>query len=437
MTANGSSQQKTLLFAGAVAVRFALAAALPGLPDFLSGRVEISTPVTGFKRLQEGLFLYNHGVSPYDGGVFHQAPLLLSFFSISPDFVQSPLISLAIYTALDCLIASLLMQIVRSGAATQSQSFSSPRRHRTWSPLAVAASYLLNPFTILTCLGRPTSVFTTFFVLLATAKACSGAFISCTFALALAAYTSLHPALLIAPMALLCHDRLTTSKQTSNKNSPSLATFGFQFVLAFSGFWAILLGLSYFLMQDWSFINSVYGTRLLLPDLTPNVGLWWYFFIEMFDSFRSFFLGVFWLHMASYSPVITIRLQKQPLAAVVLMCGVFVIFQPYANVGDAGAFMAMLTLYGHAFENYSHLTISVTRYAFTALSTLLYSALLGPAFYYLWIYAGSGNANFFYAITLVWTLGLVVVTADVLWAILRDEWETERPEMKGQEARQI
>ena len=72
-----------------------------------------------------------------------------------------------------------------------------------------------------------------------------------------------------------------------------------------------------------------------------------------------------------------------------------------------------------------------------ALSTIIYSSLLGPAFYYLWIYAGSGNANFFYAITLVWTLGLVVITADVLYAILRDEWEVERPEMRGKEAKQI
>lgn len=71
------------------------------------------------------------------------------------------------------------------------------------------------------------------------------------------------------------------------------------------------------------------------------------------------------------------------------------------------------------------------------MSALLYSLLLGPAFYYLWIYAGSGNANFFYAITLVWSLSLLVLLADILYAILRDEWEVERPEMKGKEAQRI
>jgi hypothetical protein len=30
-----------------------------------------------------------------------------------------------------------------------------------------------------------------------------------------------------------------------------------------------------------------------VSDLTPNVGMWWYFVTEMFDHFRPFFVGVF------------------------------------------------------------------------------------------------------------------------------------------------
>ena len=91
-------------------------------------------------------------------------------------------------------------------------------------------------------------------------------------------------------------------------------------------------------------------TPLTLPDLTPNPGLWWYFFIEMFDAFREFFLGVFWLHMLSYSVPFCLRFRKQPLVAVVLMMGVIAVFQPYANVGDAGAWLSCLCLLGHIFE---------------------------------------------------------------------------------------
>jgi len=316
--------------------------------------------------------------------------------------------------------------------------------------LIFTCSYLFNPLIILTCLGRPTSVFTTTFVLIATAKACSGASVGSALALALAAYNSLHPALLLPPLTLLCYDQVISRRKDNRSSSASnahtsLGSFAIRYASAFIIFVGLLLGLSFAMTQDWSFAQAVYGTRLLLPDLTPNVGLWWYFFIEMFDSFRNFFLGVFWLHMASYSPGLTIRLRQQPLAAIVVLCGIFSIFQPYANIGDAGASMAMLGLYGHVFEckiaavfdRNLLIDISVTRYVFPALSALLYTLMLGPAFYHLWIYAGSGNANFFYAITLVWSLGNVVVLADVLYAILRDEWEVTRPEMKGKEARQI
>jgi phosphatidylinositol glycan class U len=77
------------------------------------------------------------------------------------------------------------------------------------------------------------------------------------------------------------------------------------------------------------------------------------------------------------------------------------------------------------------------RYTFFSVSALLYASLLGPAFYHLWIYAGSGNANFFYAITLVWSLGLSLTIADTIFAALRDEWEQENPDKRGKTVKQV
>ncbi|KAG9751038.1 GPI transamidase-like protein component PIG-U, partial [Aureobasidium melanogenum] len=419
------------LFGSAAAVRLLLTWAFPGLPDLLSGRVELSTPVTGFKRLQEGLFLYNHGLSPYDGGVFHQAPLLLPLFSLLPDPTRYPLVTVLLYTIVDLASAYALMQIFASGQSYATRFFTSSRESKRWSSFAVAAAYLFNPFIILTCLARSTNAFGNLFVLVATAKACRGAFLTSSLALAIASYMSLHPLLLLPPLTILCYDSWMLRRKNTNQgaSAPTLLAFAVRYTLVLVAAIAILFALSYVLIGDWSFISSVYASRLLLPDLTPNVGLWWYFFIEIFDSFRNFFLGVFWLHMASYSPALTIRLRDQPLAAIVLLCGIFAIFQPYANVGDAGFWLSMLSMYGHVHE--------LSRYAFPAISALIYTTLLGPAFYYLWVYAGSGNANFFYAITLVWSLALSVILADILYAIIRDEWEKERPEMKGKEAKQI
>lgn len=43
-------KQKALLYGGAAALRLLLSAVFPGLPTLLAGRVEVSTPVTSFKR---------------------------------------------------------------------------------------------------------------------------------------------------------------------------------------------------------------------------------------------------------------------------------------------------------------------------------------------------------------------------------------------------
>ncbi|KAH8779420.1 GPI transamidase-like protein component PIG-U [Hyaloscypha finlandica] len=417
-------RRKATLFGAAAAVRLLLFTSFPSLPDLLTARVEISTPVTSFKRLQEGLFLYNHNVSPYDGGVYHQAPLLLPLFSLLPSSATYPAFTYLLYIILDLLSANALMCIAESGEAVSSKLFTSPRKDKRWSNFAIAAAFLFNPFTIASCIGRPTSVFTTCAILHAISKAVNGNSFTAMFALSFAAYLSMYPILLFPPLALLCYDR-----RPPLKNSESIYSFVIGNAVAVGGLLYSLLHMSSLITGSWEFLSSTYGVQLLLPDLTPNVGLWWYFFIEMFDSFRNFFLGVFWIHLSSYVAGLTIRLRRQPLFVLTLLLGIFAIFKPYPSISDTSLFLAMLPLYRHVFP--------LMRYTFLASSTVLYATLLGPAFYYLWIYAGSGNANFFYAITLVWSLGLSLLTSDALFAVLRDELEVERPEMKGKEIRQI
>ncbi|RPA83499.1 PIG-U-domain-containing protein [Ascobolus immersus RN42] len=416
------NRECALIITLAVAVRLVLFFAFPSLPEVLVNRVEISTPVTSFKRLQEGLFLYRHGISPYDGGVFHQAPLLLAFFTT---LQSSDIAFKLVYIAADVLSALSLIQIANSGVAASSALYTSTRKDMQWPSWRVAAVFLLNPFTVATCISRSTIVFTNTVVLLAISKAVGKKPAAASMALAMASYLSLYPALIVPPTLLLSYDCLP-----SNKKPASISKFLAVQTITYLGALGGLMGLS-FLITDgsWEFLRSTYGVHLLLPDLTPNVGLWWYFFIEMFDSFREFFLCTFQLHLLIYVGGVTIRLRRQPLFAIITLLGITATFKSYPSIGDMSVYFGLLSLYRHIFP--------LMRYTFFTISTLLYASLLGPAFYYLWIYAGSGNANFFYAITLVWSLANTLLIVDTLFALLRDEWETERPEMKGKFVVQI
>ena len=91
--------------------------------------------------MQEGLFLYNHNVSPYDGGVYHQAPLLLPLFSLLPDVATYPVFTYLLYIAVDLASASALVRIADSGEAGASALFKSPRREKRWGGFAIAAAY--------------------------------------------------------------------------------------------------------------------------------------------------------------------------------------------------------------------------------------------------------------------------------------------------------
>ena len=171
-------------------------------------------------------------------------------------------------------------------------------------------------------------------------------------ALALASYLSLYPVLLLPPLVLLCYDRKARESKAPLNGAFSTA----QYLAVFFASIGWFLYLSNILIGGPSeYLASTYGVQLLLPDLTPNVGLWWYFFIEMFDSFREFFLGVFWLHLGGYVGALCIRLRTQPLFVITTLLGIFAIFKPYPSISDTSLYFAMLPLYRHVFPRESSL----------------------------------------------------------------------------------
>ena len=161
--------------------------------------------------------------------------------------------------------------------------------------------------------------------------------------LGLAAYLSLYPALLLPPLILLSFD----AKSKSEKSSRGIVYFSMSQATAFVGSIACLMSESFLLTGSWKFISSTYGVHLLLPDLTPNVGLWWYFFIEIFDSFREFFISVFWLHLSAYVGGLCVRLRAQPLFVITTLLGLCAIFKPYPSISDTALYLSLLPCYRH------------------------------------------------------------------------------------------
>ncbi|KAG2218148.1 hypothetical protein INT45_007851 [Circinella minor] len=224
--------------------------------------------------------------------------------------------------------------------------------------------------------------------------------------IALAGYLGLYPAMLVVPLILM---------QPSSKSFGMITTFALSIVG--------LLGISRWLVGSWDFIAATYGVILFLSDLTPNTGMFWYFFIEIFDQFRSFFMVVFQFHAFIFVAPLCIKLRHQPLFVITVLCGIMSVFKSYPAVGDAALFLGLLPLHDELFEYF--------RYGFLITNIYLYSSVLAPIFWHLWLYAGSGNANFFYAITLVYNLGSVLLLIDMIFSVLRRDYDIENPNAIG------
>ncbi|KAJ1978149.1 hypothetical protein H4R34_003315 [Dimargaris verticillata] len=435
------------LAAAAVVIRALLYFGAQSLVNHLQHRIELATPLTSYPRLQEGVFLYQSGFDPYDGNVYFQPALYLPLFQL---LAQLPAAwTFAFYAVMDIAIAWQLWQIVAALQASRSSAPNTPApitapktaaatkhtkackpsdasQNKTCRlpattaefdgsvalcPATVAALYLGNPLTILTCLAHSTLVFNTFAIVSCLRHSLQQRWTLAMAWLAVAAYLSFYPAMLIGPaLLILGNARATTMSFVGRCLGVLIGT-------------SLGLGLaSYALVGSWSFIASTYGVALTVSDLTPNLGLFWYFFIEMFDHFRSFFLVVFQLHTFIFAAPVCIRFNNHPVLAFTVLCGIMALFKSYPSVGDMVLVLALLPLHHQVFK--------YMRYTFLTVGLMVYALVLAPLFWHLWIYQGSGNANFFYAATLVYAAAQIFLLIDLTQSMLRREHDRLYPTVR-------
>ncbi|ETV83372.1 hypothetical protein, variant 1 [Aphanomyces astaci] len=330
-----------------------------GLDAFAQNRLEYVTPLNSLLRLQEGHFLYKAGVNPYAGDTFHQPPLVLAVYTLL-DALTVFHISLR-----TCLIGwTIFMDVVIAlGFASMCRAFLSSQgeqqceRSKIWLnhppvssllapemlPATTAAMFLFNPYSVISSLALSTSLVTYASIVWSFSFAVQGLLVHAIVLLALATYLSVYPVVLVVPVLLMIHQARSAA----------------------------------------SFSTPDQPTRVPLPRVLLSIGL--------FLTSVGGFVGVSFVYMGRTWDFL--RATARPLAFACVLLALVSIFQPYPSLGDIGFALPCFLLHP------SSIIGMPTKFVLAA--GLGVATVLLPVMGFLWLYPGSGNANFFYNQTLV------------------------------------
>ncbi|KAK8527805.1 hypothetical protein V6N13_085612 [Hibiscus sabdariffa] len=408
----------------------------------LSSRPEVSTPLTSFRRLAEGYWLKQSSMSPYAGSMYHGSPLLLSLLgpltlkriegqpnhllyslvSVIADVVSAMLIrstgqslQLAYFRSLESL--DLVKQIEGSEVHSSGD--------------VAALVYLCNPFTIVACVGLSTSPIENMAVILCLYGACSRLIPLAAFGWVIATHLSLYPAILIIPVIFLlgCGPDspprklfLQRQQQKGVLNQAKLPPgFSWGPIIHFA-FWAlvwsvyvlVLCGIS--LKQFgglWEMFKSTYGFILTVEDLSPNIGVLWYFFAEVFEFFRNFFLIVFHVNILFIILPLAIRLHHRPCYLAFVYVAICSMLKSYPSVGDSALYLGLLGWFVNE--------LSDMQFSLFLFCGYVGVSLLSPVMHNLWIWRGTGNANFYFATAMVYACLQIVLVVEGVSAMLNHD----------------
>lgn len=418
-----------------------------------SSRPEVATPVTSIRRLAEGYWLKQSSMSPYAGSMYHGSPLLLSL--IGPLTVKriegqpNHLLCSLLFLLADVVSAMLIRatgQTLQMSSCLSLKSLDLVELSKNSEMLSsgdiAALVYLWNPFTIVACVGLSTSPIENLVVILSLYGACTRLPPLAAFGWVMGTHLSLYPGVLIIPLILLLGNgpdapprklflQRRCSKGGKNPSSDSSCqeeelfnqsklpiTFSWKPVIHFL-FWAsiwsvyvlVLCGIS--VKQNGGMLEmfkSTYGFILTVEDLSPNIGVLWYFFAEVFEFFRNFFLIVFHMNILVMILPLAIRLNHRPCFLAFAYIAISSMLKSYPSVGDSALYLGLLGWF--VFE------LADLQFSFFLFWGCVGVSLLSPVMHNLWIWRGTGNANFYYATAMAFACFQIVLVVESVSAIL-------------------
>lgn len=389
----------TLALLGGVLLRLAAFQWIPHLPALLDQFVLFSTPINSYRSLNEGIFLLSNDLNPYkQGEILHHPPILLWFFNVlKGSRITDNLSTNIFFSAIDLLICLQLIKINRM--LNKKEGFSS---------FQIAGFYMFNPFSILSTLAKSTYIINNLLVTCMMAEVMTDNFELAVLLLSISAYLTYYSWYLLIPIAYYLY--------INNGFGKCL-----KLIMLFISAITVLLGISYKLCDDsFNFISLCYMTILRFEKITPNLGLWWYFFTEIFDFFNNFYLAVFNIYSFVFVVPLTMRFilsdRKIDLLFVIwIIVGLINFSKAYPVLADYTVFYSAMFL----FKRYYHYLKFKPAVSFVALIVVL---LQSPTFYIIWMSLNSGNANFFYAMGLALSLVESLFLSDFIWAYIQDEY---------------
>lgn len=405
--------------------------------EWLEARVEISTPLTSWQRVLEGIYLKDTiRISPYEGDLFHEIPLMLKIYTLLTKILPNDILINLFFILIDIINGLLVFKISEKmflfletlemsefKSGKYEKLFNGKDKSKTTRFLLTSFNnsyltymtmivYYLNPYLIANCAAKSTGIVHNFILLLWLVLLLKNRVKTALFFLSLHASISVYSLCLFIPTLLLAHK----SRQLEDPNRKEcLWLMGFKMTFVFMLFIITIFGINLYL-EDFNlrFIKGTVGFILYVPDLQPNLGVFWYFFTEMFDHFRLFFTYVFQLNAFLFAIPLALRLKDNPVILIFIQLGLQSIFKSYPSISDAGLYLTLLPTFYYLFKFMRNLLVQSCM--------LLAASVLAPIMWHIWISSGSGNANFYFAITLVYSVGQIFLVTDLLYAYLKREY---------------
>lgn len=294
-------------------------------------------------------------------------------------------------------------------------------------------------------MGLSTSPIENLAILLALFGACKGLVPLAAFGWVLATHMSLYPAILIIPIILFlgygpdapprkllpqrsyrtCGSSPSSDQYCKTEDVTDLLElrilFSWRRVTQFL-LWTFIWGIYFLFLCDISvkqygglseMFKRTYGFILTVKDLSPNIGVLWYFFAEVFDFFRDFFLIVFHVNILFMMLPLAIRLKHRPGFLAFVYLAISSMFKSYPSIGDSALYLGVLALFVNE--------LAEMKFSFFLFCGYVGVSLLSPVMHNLWIWRGTGNANFYFATAMAYACLQIILVVESVSAMLNHD----------------